>query len=220
MWRSIALVAGCSALVGASPSVAQAPPGRINLQLSTRSVVFGESVTATGTLVTGAGDAGRVVGLTRKVVRTETRYREVQRASADANGSFSFTFIPDATAFYGSYTPDLTPRQSSFGLRVRVRPSIAVRISDRTPRRGGRVAFAGLVKPALDGTTVQIQRRRFGGLWATVGYTRLRATGAANSFYLRRLRIGRSAAYRVVVNATPGLEMGASSPRRITVRRG
>lgn len=213
--RGFVLVALVGVACAVAPAVAQAP--RPAIAIANRALVFGQHTLLVAQLLNGAGDAGRQVQLLERPV-TQPRYRIAGSGTADPQGRAFFDLNPGGDAFYAVRTIGGTP-QVTLGLRVRVRPSIAVRISDRTPRRGARVRFAGIVKPDIDGTIVRIQRRRFGSTYTTVRVTRLRNTGAANSFYTARIRIRRSGSYRVVTNPTATLNVGASGVRHIRVHR-
>ncbi len=206
------LLAGSLVVVTcAGPAVAQAP--RPTVSIERRALVFGESTTLFGALPDGAGDAGAQVDVIRRVL-PDTKYTRVLRGTADAAGNTSFPITPTSNSYYGI----ATRTQTSLAYLVHVRPSIGVQVSDATPTRDERVRFAGLVKPALDGTIVNVQRLRLGGRWQTVGVTRLVDTAAENSFYTMRVRVPATGFYRVTVKGTATLDAGASAPKRLRVR--
>lgn len=89
-----------------------------------------------------------------------------------------------------------------------------------TVRPGGRVSFAGTVRPGAAGDEVLLQRRRFrdgAWTWRTVGRARLGSTGA---YRLSTPAPGDvlKAAYRVHRPAGPGLFAANSAVVRVTVR--
>ena len=92
-----------------------------------------------------------------------------------------------------------------------------MKVSDKTPRRGQRVRFSGLVTPAHDGTAVKLQRRTRTG-WKTRQTLVLAAAtplnGVARSTYSTRLRVRSTGRYRAVVVPTDGDHLRGKSPRK------
>jgi hypothetical protein len=84
---------------------------------------------------------------------------------------------------------------------VAVRIRVTRRVSDRTPRVGTRVRFAGTACPEHDGQLAYIQRRTSTGAYRTVARTTLRDTGGVCSKYARKIRVRRDGTYRVRVRS-------------------
>ena len=77
--------------------------------------------------------------------------------------------------------------------------------------------FYGSAKPAHAGARVSIQKLTRSGVYVTVARTRLRAATPTRSTYSRRVRIRRSARYRVKVFGDADHESGRSISRRVRV---
>lgn len=207
-----ALVCLSLVLAAACPALAQAP--RPSVSFGDRTLVFGESTTMSGTLPGGGADAGTTVDVISRVL-PDTSYRRILRGTADAAGAVSFPITPTSNSYYGIATKSVT----SLAYLIHVQPSIAVRVSDAHPQRDGRVRFSGVVKPALTGTLVSVQRLKGTRTWQTVGTTRLTDDGDPGaSTYAMRVRVTSTGSYRVTVNATDELDTGASAPRHLAVR--
>lgn len=94
---------------------------------------------------------------------------------------------------------------------VRVRYLVTFRANDYTARRGQLIRFSGYVRPARLGRVVRIQRRRANGTFRTIARARLRrSTIAGRSTYTRRIRVYRTAVYRVRISADADHATGTS----------
>jgi hypothetical protein len=217
MRRAAWFVLGVVVAAG-TPALAQDDGGpRPNIAIVPRTVVYGGTARLTGALVNGPADAGTTVAILQRALPAETMYHEVARVEASAAGDVAFALRPATNTYYAVRTR-AEPSQTSLGLLVRVTPSIALRLPPRAVARSGRVQLSGTVRPRLDGTELRVQRRQAGD-WATVGRTTLTPDEADGSRFAVRVRMPRGGRYRVAVPATAALSEGASSPRRIRVRR-
>jgi SdiA-regulated len=95
---------------------------------------------------------------------------------------------------------------------------VTLKLSDRTPRTGGRVRFFGTVSPALDGEPLLIQRRTRRGSFQTVARTTLRDAGDRRSKFSRRLRVFRDSVFRARVAASEHHLAGTSARKRVDAR--
>jgi hypothetical protein len=96
--------------------------------------------------------------------------------------------------------------------------TVTLAVSDATPRPGQRIRLFGAVRPEHDGGTVEIQKRRKGGVFRTVAKARLRDAGSARSVYSRRLRVLRDAVFRARVAGNAAYATGVSRARTVDVR--
>ena len=95
--------------------------------------------------------------------------------------------------------------------------SVALRVSDSTPRRAERVRFYGWVQPEHDGRRVLIQRRTSSGRYATVARAILRDAGANRSRYSRRVRVYSDGTFRALVRGDSDHATGKSRRRHLNV---
>ncbi|HYI19349.1 MAG TPA: fibronectin type III domain-containing protein [Solirubrobacteraceae bacterium] len=189
-------------------------PG-VTLAADKAAVTFGNPVTLTGA-VTGNGAGGARVALAQQLYPFSTPFADVGEVTADGAGAFSFTATPAIATRYrveAKSSPPVTSAEVTVGVRVRV----GLKVSDKTPRRGQRVRFSGLVTPAHDGTVVKLQRRTREG-WKTRRTPTLKAAtpldGVARSKYSTRLRVRSTGRYRAVVVPTDGDHLRGVSPRK------
>lgn len=148
-------------------------------------------------------------------------FKDVRSATTDPNGNYTFSIRPTTNTRY-RVSAKTSPPVNSPEVQVNVRLKVTLRVSDRTPARGQRVRFSGLVIPAHDGRPALIQRRTSTGAWKTVATAALKPAPALNgvtrSRYTRRLAIRRTGVYRVRV--TPGDSdhlVGRSPTRKLVV---
>ena len=198
----------------------QAPPGgnAVTIGAVPASVVFGKPTTISGQ-VTGSKNSGVEVTLQEQPLPTVAgaKFSDIGTATTDASGHYAFTVTPLRNAQY-QVRAKTSPPATSPVVRVNVRIAVAFHLSDSTPKRGTRVRFFGVAKPAHDGAVVLIQRRASSGKFRTVAKTVLRASKTAGqSRYSKRLRITRSGVYRVRVPHDVGHSTGTSRKRRIRV---
>jgi hypothetical protein len=193
-------------------------PG-VTLAANKAAVTFGNRVTLTGSL-TGNGAGGTQITLAQQLFPFTTPFSDLSKTTADGAGAFSFTATPGITTRFrveAKSSPPVTSAEVTVGVRVRV----GLKVSDKTPRRGQRVRFSGLVTPAQDGTAVKVQRKTRKG-WKTrktpVLATATPLEGVARSKYSTRIRVGSTGRYRAVVVPTDGgYERGVSPRKRLRV---
>lgn len=191
--------------------------GAVTINASRSVVTFGGPVTISGA-VAGPNGAGASVTLMQNPAPYTGGFQSTgQTTTANASGGYSFTIAPAANTRYEVVSKVKKPVTSSPVL-VTVRVKVTLRASDLTPRRGQRVRFSGSVLPAHDGLLARIQRHTATG-WRTVATAPLVgaspvAGGATRSTFAKRLRITRSATYRVRVVPTDGNHAAGNSPRR------
>jgi hypothetical protein len=143
---------------------AQTAPGGITLEASAASVDVGESVTLSGTVVSGAaGESVTILQADDTVVET---------ATTGAGGDFSVAVTPTATTAYRAAWGTAV----SDPVTVEVRPTISVTMT--AVRLFDRVRVRGSVEPARPGDDVDV--------WLTIGgrtvAERTVQTGAAGGF--------------------------------------
>jgi hypothetical protein len=211
--RAIIAVAAALGLVVAVPATAQKGKGSLTLTSSANPVVFGQTLTLSGT-VKGAKSAVQVK-LQRRGL-TSTTWKDVALATTTASGDYSFAFKPRRSGVFRVSDTAATPRFSP-ELTQQVSPLVRARVSDSTPRAGARVRFSGTVRPAHDRRRVHIQRKQADGSWATVARTRLRDTGRPFSRFRRRVVVRETGTYRVLLPAHPDHSDGASGELTLTV---
>jgi hypothetical protein len=109
----------------------------------------------------------------------------------------------------GQPAPGVAPKPT-----VPVHVTVALAVSDSTPRHGGRVRFFGTVKPQHDGATVLIQRRKGHG-YVTVAKARLKDAGRSRSVFSLRLKVGGDGVYRAIVKGDRSHRTGTSHTKRL-----
>jgi hypothetical protein len=140
------------------------------------------------------------------------KFTTAASATTDAAGNYSFTVTPAKSTQYRVVT-SVKPKLTSATTQVNVAIQITRRVGDKTPARGQRVRFSGLVAPALAGRPVTIERRAADRSWKPVATTTL----DAQSKYTKRVKIRRGGFYRATIAGTdPALLTGHS--RRIRLR--
>ena len=192
------------ALCCAGPALAAKPPKpvkpnpNLTIQASATSVTFGRSITFSGTTKNIA--AGTSVELQQNPYPYSGFKPAGKTAVVDPMGNWSIAgVVPSVHAQY-RVTAKTSPPSDSGTVFVRVRLRVAFSVSDSTPKRGAMVRFFGTAAPAHDGKPVLIQKKTATG-YKTVATTVLLHNGTASSKYSKKLRIRRSARYRVVVES-------------------
>lgn len=198
---------------GAAP-----PANAVTLAANPTKVRFGRTTTLSGQ-VTGNKAAGAEVVVEQSPFPYTGPFAAAgSPVVADANGAYSATVTPTVNTRY-QVTAKTSPPATSTPVQVNVAPAVGLRVSDTRVRSGKRVRFSGRVAPAHDGATALIQRRRGTGPFRTVARVLLRkSTDPARSVYRRRLRVRRTAVYRVQLPAHDDHVAGKSRKRRIRVR--
>jgi hypothetical protein len=218
----IAVVA--AVLIGAVlalPAAAQDPVPVVNFSL--RSVLPNAPVAITGTLVNGAGDAGRQVQLYERRAPFPGTWAVLQEGAAGADGSYSFSVIPVRKAYYSVVAPATATagRQASPGLLVTVRRKVSIKVSDRTPRKNQLVRFSGFISPSYPlgpGAVATLQRRDKSGAFTNVKAALLKAAGDFTSYRVR-IRLKSPGVYRIAVPSSTYYGSGASVAIVVRVHR-
>jgi hypothetical protein len=188
-------------------------PGPVSIGATPNPTVFSTPVTISGDVKDAKG--GVVVTIQRRP-STGGAYATVGTATTSNAGRYSFVNRPSVNSYYRALAAT-SPAQQSGELLVKVRMLVGFRVGDSTPRRGQRVLFTGIVRPAHNGRTAAIQRRSSTGRWVTKARPTLRAVDSTTSRYRKRMRIRRSGTYRVRVIGHADHAMGISRTRTLTV---
>ncbi len=209
-----AFLAGVGALVATVvPGVdaAKPTPGALTMSAAPAALKSGGSVTLSGKL-TGTNVSGRNVRVEQDPFPLGS-FDTAGSATTNASGDWSLVVKPTANTRYraGSGKVD------SPVVDVTVRPSVTLKLSDRTPARGQRVRFSGQVCPEHDTVAIALQRRSKSG-WRTVASPVLAdVPGAGCSSFARRLRVRRDGAYRARFPGDADHAAGNSRARRASV---
>lgn len=164
----------------------------IGLELSSDRVLYGDGVTVTGRLQ-GSGTTNVPVALELQQFPFTGPFNQigpVQRVAADGTVRFSVATLVIASKLrLVTRTGDVSASLARI-VRTAVRPGLRVQ-----RLRGRRLRFSGVVRPAVPGATVSLQRRRR-GRFQTIRRTAVRTPGRYRvTLHARR----RGAVYRVVV---------------------
>jgi len=200
---SAALVA-TAALIAPLGMAAKPPTKTPNPNLSIKAdpnpVRFGKTVTISGKL-RGADNAGKTIELEADEYPFNGKFAHAATTTTDAQGDYSFQVKPDRHTQYRSVAK-LNPDETSEVITEQVRKQITRSVDDRTPARGQMVTFSGFVRPAHDGMTVIIQRRRATGTWKRMATTTLQHVGPGDeSSYSQAVEINRDGVWRTKVKA-------------------
>ncbi len=181
-------------------------PQPLGLQITAapNPAVFGSSSIISGAL-TGTGNANRQVVLQQRGFPFNTDFADVGNpVVTDANGAFSFPILPlpGTTEFrVRTVTPnDVFSPVLTLGIAAR----ISTNLSSRSVRRFKRVRFFGTVTPAAVGAPFEIQRKTGTGRWLVVTRGFTTRGGEMSSKYAKRVRVTRTAQYRVLVHMLGG----------------
>lgn len=195
---------GASAKTNATKPVSSANP-----------VTYGKTIQVTGSLK-GNPSVGIGVELQASPFPYAT-YTSINGATTSATGAYSFSVQPLINTRYRIITTTVTPQVISDALAQVVNQRVSFSVNDKTPRKGSLVRFYGKVTPARDGSNVSVQRRTSTGSWATVKRIKLTDAGDIRSSYSKRIRIYKSATYRVRMAPTASLGTGTSARRTLKV---
>ena len=197
-------------------------PQPLGLQISAapNPVSFGSATTITGAL-TGTGNANRQVVLQQRGFPFSADFADLGNpVVTDANGAFSFPILPlpGTTQFrVRTVQPD---NVFSAVLTLGVAARVSTNVSSRSVRRFRRVRIFGTVAPARVGAPFEVQRETGKGAWLTVkrGFTRRGSDTVSR--YAKRVRVSRTAKYRVLVHMLDGaLVSGFGREVSVAVRR-
>jgi hypothetical protein len=182
---------------------------------SANPVNYGKTVQITGALK-GNPSAGLPIALQQSPF-PYSAYTSVATASTSATGAYAFSVIPLINTRYRVVTTAATPQVISGELAQVVNQRVSFSVGDKTPKKGVKVRFFGTVTPAADGKYVSLQKRSSTGAYNTISRIKLVDAGDARSSYSRRIRVSKSATYRVTVAATQSLGAGTSATRTLRV---
>ncbi len=178
----------------------------LGLQISAapNPVVFGAPSTVVGAL-TGTGNGGRQVVLQQRPFPFTADFTDMGNPIVtDQNGGFSFPILPlPGTTQFRARTVE-PGNVFSDVLTLGVAARIGTQVNDRSVRRFRRVRFFGTVTPARVGAPFEVQRKTGTGRWLVVarGFTSRR--GDTSSKFSKRVRVTRTAKYRVLVHMLDG----------------
>ena len=161
-------------------------------------MTFGRSVTLSGTTKNIA--AGTSIELQQNPYPYSGFKASGKTAVIDPAGNWSIGGVMPSLHTQYRVVAKTSPPTSSGAAFVQVRLRVSFKVSDSTPARGQMVSFSGTAAPAHDGKPVLIQKKTSTG-YKTVARTTLLDNGTATSKYSKRLRIRRSATYRVIVQS-------------------
>jgi len=192
------------------------PPGKqdVTIKASANPVTFSVPLVISGS-VKGV-QAATPVTLQRRTP-TSTTFSTVATAATNDKGDYTFTTRPKANSVY-RVAASTNPVVNSPEMLVRVAPLVGFSVNDSSARAGQRITFRGTVRPAHDGRSVQIQRKRADGSWGTLVRTTLRDAGSVFSSYRRVLTVRATGTYRVRIIGHSDHAIGTSRERTVTVR--
>lgn len=206
-----------AAALPAGQAPAQNATNTLTLAAAPSIVTFGAATLLNGTL-TGPDAGGVRVDLQQDPFPFDGFKNAGVTTTTDANGNFTMSVKPGLLTRY-QVTAKAKPQVSSPLVDVRVRPAITLAVNDATARRGQRVRFSGSVTPAHDGAKVLLQRRIGTGSFRTIAtLTLVKSTVAGRSDFSRRLRVRRTAVYRVRMPADADHTRATSARRKVRVR--
>jgi len=187
------------AALAAKPDKPPANPD-LTIKADPNPVAFGKTVTISGRL-RGSDNTGKAVDVEEDPYPFDGQFKKVGTATTDAQGDYSVQTTPDQHTQYRAVAKT-TPEETSETLTVKVRKKITRHVDDLTPAKGQMVTFSGVVRPAHDGMTVIIQRRRATGTWKRMATTTLQHVGPGDeSSYSQAVEMNRDGVWRTKVKA-------------------
>lgn len=193
-------------------------PLGVSLAASPNPVRPDEPIVLAGTL-TGTGSAGRQVVLqANPFPYTQGFLPVVNPQVTNEAGGFAFPLLGiGVTTQYRVQMPQRPEVVSPVVVAgVKVKVLTGKEVDQSGP--GARVRIKGQVTPAVDGTEVQIQKRRDGGPWRTIERTFARDRSATSSSYSKSFRQRRTGKYRVYANAQGAYVPNLGKEIRIVVK--
>jgi hypothetical protein len=212
--RKAAVAAALMALVSAVALAA--PPSRgaskVTISLKPTSVVFGRSISITGT-VQGAKKTPTSVTVQQSPFPF-TSFTNAATMNTDSHGNYRFTTKPQVNTRY-RVIAKTSPTVTSPIAQENVKFFVSLRLSDSTVSSGDRVRFSGVIRPAHNGGLVQIQRKTSSG-WKTVSKTLATASSTGQSAYTKKVKITHAGLYRTRTSGDASHVAGTSPERRIS----
>ena len=183
--------------------------GNLTLTATPNPVVSGRTLTLSGKL-TGQNNSGQVVNIFADPFPfADNGFTPAGGPTTNATGDYQLTLKPTINTRYQARRGN----EASGIVNVLVRPAVSLRLSDYTPKRAQRVAFAGRVCPQHDGSRLSIQRRYSTG-YRTVARTTLKdIAGSTCSSYRRVFRVYRDGRFRAVIGSHADHATGVSRSR-------
>lgn len=218
MKRAVFAAAVAALSIGVPGALAKPSSSSISITVGPRTVLFGWFTTISGH-VSGNKAPGAAVQLQAKSYGSSS-YVTVATTTATSAGSYSFRYYPPGNTTLRT-VGKTTPKATSPGVFVGVRPFVGFRAGTQRPLRGQMVQFTGILDPAFNGLLVWFQRRTAPGHWRTLAAATLFATTPGShgprSQYFRAVRINRSGTWRVVFVAPAGWISNTSRTRTLIV---
>jgi len=196
-------------------------PLGLQVTIAPNPIVFGSPTTVTGVL-TGTGAANRQVVLQQRAFPFTADFADLGNpVVTDGNGAFTFPVLPlPSTTQFRVRTNDQTPVFSD-EVTLGVAPRIVTTRAPRSVRRNRRSRIFGTLRPSRVGIPFEVQKQTRRGEWVVVRRG-LTTAGSDDTFarFSRRVRVPRTARYRVFVNTGNGdLVSGFGSEFVIRARR-
>jgi hypothetical protein len=211
MKRTIITTAAFAAMIVPAVDAAKPAPGALSIAAAPTAAKFGGSVTLSGKL-TGSNVSGRSVRVQADEYPLSS-FSNAGNATTNATGDWSLVVKPTANTRYRANVG----KTDSSTVDVTVRPTVGLKLSDRTPKRGQRVTFSGQVCPEHDTAAIALQRRSSTG-WKTIASPVLAdVPNATCSSYSVKKRVRRNGAYRARFLGDADHAAGNSRVRRARV---
>ena len=202
-YRFVARNASGTALGGNRAFTTRRQPLGVSLAATPNPLKAGAGTTLAGTL-SGTGNAGRRVVLQGNPwPYTQGFQNAANEQVTNAQGGFSFPVL--SVPFNTQYRVQMPERPQVVSpiVQVEAKFSVTTRVSRKRVKRGRRVRFSGIVRPARDGAQIAFQKRR-DGRWITIGGTITRRGGEGYSRYSKRVKIRRGGIFRVWTGVADG----------------
>jgi hypothetical protein len=184
-------------------------------------VVFGSPVTVAGTL-TGTGNANRRVQLQARGFPYTSEFGNVGNpVVTDGLGNFSLPLLPPgANTQYRVQTVGTNPTVTSPVVSLGVAVRVGTNVTKKIVKRGRKVRFFGIFRPARSGSQFAIQKERRDGGWVNVAGGIARGGTSEFTRFRKRVRVRRGGNYRVFISIIDGNYVsGIGRTIRITSRR-
>ena len=195
-------------------------PQPLGLQISTapNPVEFGSPTLIFGTL-TGTGNANQRVQLQQRAFPFTGNWADFGNpVVTEPNGAFSIAVLPLPLTTQFRVRHVEKPAVQSEVITQAVAADVGTKKSKKKVRRFKRVRVYGKVRPAKVGVPFEIQKQTKAGSWVVVdrGITKQSSDPEA-ARYSERIRVPRTALYRVFVNTAAG-DIIAGFGREFTVK--
>jgi hypothetical protein len=198
-------IASVSNVLGYQISQAQNP--QLTLNLSADPITIGQSITLSGVLSGGSGQAVALFAATHG-----QGLHQIDQTTADSSGNYSFTQTPVHNTIYQVKGGGKSSAQVFEG----VKDILTASETPSTIAAGESVTFSGTVSPDKTGHVIYLQRQNPNGQ----GYHTVQVgTVGPGSVYsiTRRLFVPGSKVFRVLIPGGPANQGDASQPFTITV---